>query len=151
MAEKNKQLKSTFFKNKITFEYDIEKLKDEILDLKRHQAYDRAMIRLLKIQLYKASFQAKDKEPFFRKTLMATSSQKSSEDLIDEINKLKQTLHEKEHEFKIRYSRVINMNAKLTKILNSRKIKFQQDLEKNMKENDNNDKTIILTEKEKEL
>ena len=53
---KNKLLQENVVKNKETFPYDIERLKEEVLELKKKNNYQEALIKILKVQINKLAF-----------------------------------------------------------------------------------------------
>jgi len=119
---KNKILRENRLKNKETFPYDNERLKEEILDLKHKNNYANALIKLLKIQVNKLDF----RKPTFRTEKNKDKLIDKVEELYEENMRLKQEMHAKDQEFRIKFAKLQKYNSELVKLANTKIIQKEK-------------------------
>jgi len=118
---KNKELRESRITNKDIFPYDVERLKQIVLDLKKQSNFDKAAIKILKIKLRKGGKATMGRS----ENLMTKEKEKDKllgrlQAVYDENLRLKQELQVQEQDFKTRIGKLNALNSELTKQLNSK-------------------------------
>ena len=149
LSNKNKELKENKIRNKEFFPYDVERLKYDLLELKKQSNYDKAAIKILKINLGK---RMKGK---LGRTERNLTKEKEKDKLLERLQavyddnvRLKQEIHVKDQEYKNKIGKLNALNSELTKQLNA---KFPVMPEKDLSKTDSAAQAAALRLKVKSL
>jgi len=121
LSNKNKELKENKIRNKEFFPYDVERLKYDLLELKKQSNYDKAAIKILKINL------GKKMKGKLGRTERNLTKEKEKDKLLERLQavyddnvRLKQEIHVKDQEYKNKIGKLNALNSELTKQLNAK-------------------------------
>jgi len=149
LSNKNKELKENKIRNKDIFPYDVERLKYDLLELKKQSNYDKAAIKILKINLNKKmKGKMGRKEKTFTKEKEKDKLLERLQAVYDDNVRLKQEIHVKDQEHKNKVNKLNALNSELTKQLNA---KFPMLNEKDVSKSDSAAQAAALRLKVKGL
>lgn len=117
---RNKELREGKMRNKESFVYDVERLKEEVLELKKQHNYDKAVIKILKINLRKGRSGQGRTEKLAAKEKEKNKLLERLQAVYDENIKLKQDLQVQDQDYKLKISKLNALNSEMTKMLNAK-------------------------------